>query len=188
MRADKTPLEQIAWSAAQRLVEFDYRALSEEAQVGYETVGTWVRRWQRQGKVEALGKGEGQTLRYRLIGAEALPRIPATRGSAQTAPGNMWRTMRAMRTAFTPTDIAAHSTTDAVAVSHDDARGFCQMLTRAGYLRVVRKALPPRREAIYRLIRNTGPRPPRERRVRAVWDDNLGEYVYLPSDSTGGDA
>ncbi|MDP2064178.1 MAG: hypothetical protein Q8Q63_03405 [Phaeovulum sp.] len=39
--------------------------------------------------------------------------------------------------------------------------------------------MPGRREAIYRLIRNTGPRPPRERRVRAVWDDNLGELVLL---------
>jgi hypothetical protein len=41
------------------------------------------------------------------------------------------------------------------------------------------KALPGRREAIYRLVRDTGPRPPRERRVRAVWDENLGEYTYI---------
>lgn len=184
MSTGQTPLEQIAWSAALRLVEFDYRALSEEAQVGYETVGTWVRRWLRQGKVEALGKAGGQTIRYRVTGAEVLPRHPTGRGGAQSAQGNMWRTMRAMRTAFTPTDIAAHSTTDAVAVSHDDARGFCQMLTRAGYLRVVRKALPPRREAVYQLIRDTGPRPPRERRLRVVWDDNRGEITHLP----GGDA
>ncbi|MBN8290561.1 hypothetical protein JI664_01155 [Rhodobacter sp. NTK016B] len=184
MRSDKTPLEAVAWNAALRLVEFDYRSLSDEAQVGYETAGTWVRRWMRLGKVECLGKGDGQTMRYRVVGAALEPKPPVNRIGPQTPELNMWRTIRAMRVAFTPTDIAAHATTDTVEVSQKQARNYCQMLTRAGYLRVVRKALPPRREAVYQLIRDTGPRPPRERRLRVVWDDNEGEIAHLP----GGDA
>ncbi len=184
MRSDKTPLEAVAWTAACRLVEFDYRSLSAEAQVGYDTVGTWVRRWLRHGKVVALAKTPGALQRYRIAGEAALADPSALPVGGQTAEGNLWRTMRALRVAFTPTDLASVSTTDAVNVSADDARSYCQMLTRAGYLRVVRKALPPRREAVYQLIRDTGPRPPRERRLRVVWDDNRGEIAHLP----GGDA
>lgn len=183
MRSDQTPLEQIAWTAACRLVEFDYRALSAEAEIGYETVGTWVRRWVRLGKVESLGKQGGKTQRFRVAGSgQMAPVQPLTRG--QTGTGNMWRTMRGLRKAFTPTDVAAHSTNDVVGVSAPEAQLYCQMLARAGYLRVVRKALPPRREAVYQLIRDTGPRPPRERRIRVVWDDNLAEISHMPEDRT----
>ncbi|MCB1395940.1 MAG: hypothetical protein KDJ98_08200 [Rhodobacteraceae bacterium] len=183
MRTDQTPLEQVTWSAAERLGEFDRRALADAAEVGYETVSTWVRRWLQRGRIEALGKQGGTTQRYRVLGST--PEAAAARPARQTGPGNMWRTMRGLRSAFTPTDVAAHSTTEAVTVTPADAQVFCQMLVKAGYLRPVRKALPPRREAIYQLIRDTGPRPPRERRVRAVWDENLGEFTHLPE---GGEA
>lgn len=81
--------------------------------------------------------------------------------------------------AFSAIDLAAHSNTPEVAVTPEAAREYCQMLTRAGYLRVERAAIPGRREAVYRLIKNTGPRPPMERRVRAVFDENLGEIVHV---------
>jgi hypothetical protein len=86
--------------------------------------------------------------------------------------------MRALRS-FSPTDVMAHSHTPEFEVSLGTAQEYCQMLARSGHLRVMTKALPGRREAIYRLVRDTGPRPPRERRVRAVWDENLGEYTYI---------
>jgi len=181
MRNDQTPLQQIAWTAACRLGEFDYRALAAEAEIGYETVGTWVRRWERLGKVERLGKQDGNTQRFRVAEIDhSAPVQKLIKG--QTGTGNMWRSMRHLRKAFTPTDVAAHATTDVVGVSAAEAQLYCQMLARAGYLRVVRKALPPRREAVYQLIKDTGPRPPRERRVRVVWDDNLAEISHMPGD------
>lgn len=61
-----------------------------------------------------------------------------------------------------------------------DARAYCSALLKSGHLKVVRKSVPGKREAMYRLIRNTGPQPPRERRVTGIWDENLGRYLYLP--------
>lgn len=182
MRDEKDILQQVAWSAACRLVEFDRRALSEAAQIGIDTAGTWIRRWVRAGTVEPLGKGDGTTERYRVRGeTRPVPAAPAP--AKQTPDGNMWRAMRAFRAPFTAVDIAAHSTTDTIAVGPDDARAFCQMLLRSGYLRVLRTAVPGKREAIYRLIRDTGPKPPRERRVRAIWDPNLDAFTHLPGNA-----
>ncbi|MCB1345335.1 MAG: hypothetical protein H6900_09920 [Rhodobacter sp.] len=179
MRDEKNILQQVAWSAACRLVTFDRRALSEAAQIGIDTAGTWIRRWVRAGTVEALGKRDTTTEWYRVIGAaRSLPAGPDP--VKQSSQGNMWRAMRAFRAPFTAVDIAAHSSTDVIAVGRDEARSFCQMLTRSGYLKVLRTAVPGKREAIYRLIRDTGPRPPRERRVRAIWDENLGAFTHLP--------
>ena len=73
----------------------------------------------------------------------------------------------------------AMSCTDLVPVSLKDAHIYCQLLLKAEYLRVQQKAVPGRREASYRLIRNTGPLPPMERRVRAVIDQNEGKVTYL---------
>jgi hypothetical protein len=92
--------------------------------------------------------------------------------------GNLWRAMRMLQ-GFSPVDLAAHAATPTVAVSPEDAAAYCQTLTRAGYLRVVRKAAPPLRPAIYRLVRNTGPLPPVLRRVRAVIDGNTGQIVHV---------
>jgi len=177
MRDEKDILQQVAWTAAGRLVEFDRRALAEAAQIGIDTAGTWIRRWAKAGRIEALGKKGGTTERYRVIG-EAREAPPKMAGN-QTPDLNMWRSMRAFRAPFTAIDIAAHSTTEDVSVSAETARAFCQMLVRSGYLRVLRTAVPGKREAIYRLIRDTGPKPPRERRVRVVWDPNLDEFTHL---------
>ncbi|KAF0674353.1 hypothetical protein PMES_03357, partial [Profundibacterium mesophilum KAUST100406-0324] len=92
---------------------------------------------------------------------------------------NMWTAAR-MLTTFSPRDLAAHSTTDDVLVSEDDARLFCGFLLRGSYVRVIRKAAPGKREARYKLVRNTGPRPPVERRLRAIWDENTGQYTHIP--------
>lgn len=179
MRDEKNILQQVAWSAACRLVDFDRPSLASAAQIGIDTAGTWIRRWVRLGQIEALGRQGGTTERYRVTGERR--EAPAPDPVQKTPEGNMWRAMRAFRAPFTAVDIAAHSSTDVIEVGRDDARAFCQMLVRAGYLRVLRTAVPGKREAIYRLIRDTGPRPPRERRVRAIWDPNLDEFTHLPA-------
>lgn len=183
MRSDKTPLEHACLASAERLGTFDARELAAAAEVGYETATTWIRRWRRSGQIEELGKGAAGTQRYRLIGIEP-PGVATARRIAATPQGNMWRTIRKLRHGFKPTDIAAQSCTPEAPVSQADATAYCQMLTRADYLRVVRKAQPGVREAVYRLARDTGPKPPRERRLRVVWDDNEGRITHLP----GGEA
>ena len=87
--------------------------------------------------------------------------------------------MRQMKSGFTPRDLAAHATTEDKLVTPEDAQEYCRALLGAGYLGVNRKAVPGKTEPIYRLIQNTGPRAPREKRVRAVIDDNTDRTIVI---------
>ena len=124
---------------------------------------------------------EAPTATYRLIrdaGVHA-PRLradgtPVTQGAATT---NMWRSMRTL-SKFSYRDIALHSNTTGVAVSEESAKAYCKILLATGYLKVVQKAAPTDgRIAIYRLIRNDGPKPPMVQRVKQIFDPNTGR-VY----------
>lgn len=94
---------------------------------------------------------------------------PVTQGAGVE---NMWRAMRLL-SQFSYRDIAAHATTDTVKVSEETAKSYCGVLMRCGYLRVVQQANLRGRVAVYRLIRNSGPRPPMIQRIKVVYDPNL---------------
>jgi hypothetical protein len=87
----------------------------------------------------------------------------------------------ASRPAVRAWDLAVHSTTTETEVGENHARVYCSHLLAAGYLKVVQKAAPPKRAAIYRLVRDTGPVPPKTQRVQQVYDPNTGQVH-----STGG--
>ena len=111
---------------------------------------------------------------FRLIGAPA-PEAPRLRkdGAPVVQGGgveNMWRSMR-MLAQFSARELAIHSTTPRAKVSENTAKSYCSMLHRAGFLRAVRPSRPGQ-AAIYRLIRNSGPRPPMIQRVKRVFDPN----------------
>lgn len=114
---------------------------------------------------------------YRLLGApgEAAPRLRKNGSAVDQGGGSetMWRSMR-MMPEFSPRDLAAHSTTPDVGVSESTAKTYCSVLLAAGYLRVVRPAKRGRL-AVYRLIRNSGPKPPMIQRVKRVYDPNTSE-------------
>lgn len=103
------------------------------------------------------------------------------RGQAQTggdAQVNMWRTARRLKD-FSATDLVAWSSTEETPVDHKAARRFCELLLRGGYVRVTRKAKPGVNEAFYRMIRDTGPRAPVEKRVRAIYDPNEERLTHV---------
>lgn len=90
---------------------------------------------------------------------------------------NLWRSMRMLKK-FTAIELAAHSTTDTVQVSENTAQSYCSTLFATGFLVVVQKANPQMdRRAIYRLVRDDGPKPPMIQRIKAVYDPNTGK-VY----------
>lgn len=170
---------QLAWNIATRLERFTFFDISAEMHIDVKRAAEFVRGWVQRGAVEYVGK-LGNRKSYRVIQPN-MPGMPRPDGSLirrETAPGNMWRAMRGLRV-FTPTDVAAHANTPTCHVTTEAAQAYCQMLSRAQYLKVERKAVPGRREAAYRLLKNTGPVAPRERRVRAVFDENVGEYTYV---------
>lgn len=178
---NKTSLHEQAWAYVQDQDEFRHEDLIRAIGVVRSTAQKWIYQWERAGHIRVV-RSERKKRFYRVAENQA-PTPPKYRTdmsaiSGQTIHGNIWRSMRMMRQ-FSPTDLAIHSSTDVVDVSDQAAKEYCRMLTRAGYLRVIDKALPGRREARYRLVKNTGPRPPRERRVRAVFDDNLDEFTHV---------
>lgn len=116
-------------------------------------------------------------------GAEA-PRVrrdgtPVTMGLAQE---QMWRTLRMLTGDTNARELAAHASTPAVPVAERAAADYLQHLYCAEYLQRTavgkgtgRGGIPAR----YRLIRNTGPRPPMVQRTDALYDPNLGAVVWV---------
>jgi predicted transcriptional regulator len=90
-----------------------------------------------------------------------------------TARERAWKLMRTMKT-YTLTDIATLAEADYDNVSH-----YHQCLVKAGYVRQVgtrRQEGRPGIDKIYRLIRNTGSKPPTQKGLRFLYDFNTGEY------------
>lgn len=169
------------WATARRLGRFGYAHLSAGSGVGMRTVQRLVADWMNRKLVVADGAmGKQRAFRVADGAPETLPV-----GLVGNPRQNMWRAMQMLQ-AFSPADLAAHSTTDTVTVAVEDAAAWCQTLARAGYLKVVRKAQPPLKSAVYRLVANTGPRAPEVRRVAVVIDGNTGRVMHMAGGLKGG--
>lgn len=168
------------WVEIRRRKEFTPLDIHHATEIPKKTISDYAKRLVAGGVLEEVA-GDGVSPRYKLIRDMGVhtPRFrkngePVTQGMGNQ---NIWRSMR-MMSEFSPRDIAAHSTTDNVQVSEDTVRTYCTMLLRAGYLRVLVKAIPSKRQARYRLIKNTGPLPPKIQRVKQVFDPNLNQVVH----------
>lgn len=171
-RVQRSSIDDAAWAVALRLKIFGYAEISRELKIGMERATGIVRRWVAEGAAFEV-ETEGARKMFRADG-------DFVRLAGRTAEDNMWTAMRKLRGGFTPSDIAAHATTPAVAVTVEEAATYARALLSAGYLAVTRKAAPlMKREAIYRLVSETGPLPPVVARVRAVRDPNTGRVIVL---------
>lgn len=134
------------------------------------------------------GRHTGAAATYRLLvdeGAEA-PRVrrDGSRVTMGLAQEQMWRTLRAIKGDISGRELAAYASTGAVPVSEKAARDYLGNLARAKYVEETVKGIgggggkggyPSR----FRLISNTGPRPPMVQRVDAIYDPNLGEVIWI---------
>jgi hypothetical protein len=171
---------QVIWDAACELGLFTYDDLAKRAEVSRSNAQDRVRGWLRDGLAVQERHGSSRLLHFRVLTdpAERENAVVKAAPPEEGVEANCWRVMRKL-TSFTPTDVAAHATTDSCGVGVKDARDYCQLLMRAGYLRAIRKALPGKRDAVYRLIKDTGPLAPRLRRVRAVEDRNQRTLTHI---------
>ncbi len=170
------------WAEIRRLNIFTPREIHRNTDIPRKTITDYVKRLLAGGYIEKHASFE-ETGRYVLVRDAGIhpPRIrpngqPVTRDKGVE---NMWRSMRMLRE-FTPRDIMVHSTTDTVSVTEATVKSYCSMLLKAGYLRVIQKAVPGKRQPIYRFVRNTGPLPPQIQRVKQVYDPNIREVTYYP--------
>ena len=169
----------VGWRAALARAAWTYDDIATDAGISYAQVQKLVSRWQEAGAVKPIGVRPDRRTEYAVVDAtrfdglaEVEPTSPAPIRREQSDIGNMWTAMRGLAT-FSPLDISAQASTDDIEVTLLQARKYCRTLLEHGYLKVVRKAVPGKREPVYRLIRNTGPVAPREVRVTKLEDLNL---------------
>ena len=155
-------------------------ALSEDLKVNRKTVMDYLDALEAARFVERKRDDGHQGLAWvRLVqdGGYHAPRLrkdgsPVTQG---VGVANMWRSMRIVKI-FTAPEIARLSTTSAVSVTEATAQSYIGILFATEFLSVVEKANPAiGRKASYRLVRNTGPKPPMIQRVKRVYDPNTGQ-------------
>ena len=162
-----------AWPAALRLQQFGYGEISREVSVSIKVATAIVRAWENDGKVRAISdvrRGPGRKI-FEVIAEQETRPAPDLRDGVD----HMWLGMRKFKV-FSPLDLAAHA---ALPITPDEARAYCRLLLVGGYLKVKQTAVPNLREAIYRLVNETGVGAPRERRVRCIVDPNLGRTTPL---------
>ena len=85
-----------------------------------------------------------------------------------------WRVMRMQKLPFTCSDVARMSE-----ASQENLTHYFYTLVKAGYLSVVghRSMSPkPGQEKLYRLIKNTGSKPPLQKDLDLLYDPNTKSY------------
>ena len=163
----------VAWAEAKRLGQYTYAHLAVAASVQDRWVAIWSREWEAEGKVRCVaGMGGGNTRKC----FEVLPEAETAQPMCGDATEQMWTVMRKSPQGFTPTDLVAQI---AVEATIEEARAYCHTLLAAKYLRCVSKAVPKRREAIYRLVAATGVKAPRVKRLRCIIDANSGRITPM---------
>lgn len=119
----------------------------------------------------------------RDVGAEA-PRVkrdgsPVTMGLAQE---QMWRTLRTLKGDTNARELAAYASTEQIPVAESAAKDYLANLYNANYLQRTSEGKGRGKggiQARFRLISNTGPRPPMVQRTDALYDPNLGAVVWI---------
>ena len=181
------------WAAIRARREFTRNRLYLDTRIRYGAIADYLNRLERAEIVERIGEHRrGEELHYRLVndvGVET-PRLnkdgtPVLVGRCRE---HMWRSMRILGD-FSVRELAVHGSTEEVQINFGDARTYVQYLNKAGYLAVIRPG-KPNAPARYRLLpsRYTGPKPPQVRRIRQVFDPNLGRVVWPTTDDGEGGA
>lgn len=172
--ASRQSMMEAAFAHAATLPQFGYAEIAIKLQMSERWVSKIVRDWNDQGLVDLVQSGHLIRTIWKVKDGARLSLAAKARSPEQ----NMWTAMRQLKS-FSPRDIAAHATTEETEVTPEAAQDYCRALLGAGYLTVARKAVSGKSPALYRLARNTGPRAPRERRVRAVVDANTDETIVI---------
>lgn len=167
---------QAALALAAALDQFGFADLAKKMEKSMTWARRQVRAWIDAGIIEQLPVVEGEAWQWRMTASAKAGLVLAVKTRSPEL--NMWTAMRQLKS-FSPRELSAHATTETTAVTLEMAQDYCRALMGAGYLTVVKKAVPGSRLAIYRLIKNTGPRPPRAKRVRAVVDDNTETVTVI---------
>lgn len=179
---------QIIWDAVRAAADagrtIDLGSITERTQLNRKTVADYLLSLERAGFLAPI---EGASKNWGLArdGGVHAPRVRLDGSMVTQGAGmqNLWRSMR-MMSKFSALDLALHSSTPSCSVAEATAQSYITMLLSTGFLAVVQKADPVKgRKAIYRLIRNDGPKPPQVQRVKQIYDPNTGK-IYRKAEAS----
>lgn len=170
--AKREEIEAKIWALAQRHGTFGYGEIVAELSISDRVARDIVLGWVDAGRVIERPAGKRHRKMFCLPDHHREPKDRSGKLAQQ-----FWTAMRGLKS-FGPVDLASHCSED-LTPTLAEASAYAQSLLRGGYLKVIRTASPGKREATYQLVRNTGPRPPREKRVQAIWDPNEATYAYV---------
>ncbi|MEL6586790.1 MAG: hypothetical protein AAFQ50_09025 [Pseudomonadota bacterium] len=147
----------------------------------------WVlRSWREADYITASGAGNQVTYEMRLEYLELtqapVPDRKMWRTPNEDAAQHLWNGARQLKVGWSGGELRAHSPI-ADQITDDQVRNFINLLMRSGYLKVLSKARSRSGRstpARYRLIRDTGPLPPQEKRMRVTYDPNLADITHVP--------
>lgn len=180
MRLEQILAEQAIWEAIRGFKEpFSIDQLQARCTGHEKAIGRFLRALRTAGHLLQIDKADG-SIRYHLVkdvGHDA-PRLTLTGKPAEQRYGaeQMWRVMRARRQdGFAVADLVAHA---GFPITTTEARNYIQMLLSCGYLKVIQKSSPRcGRVARYKLVKDTGPKPPVLQNIRQLYDPNTGKAV-----------
>ncbi|AKO97655.1 hypothetical protein MALG_02491 [Marinovum algicola DG 898] len=174
------------WRKAQALSRsgpFTYQQLSADVGMDVKYVGTLCLDWEKEGRLQRVPVEQSMHVHMQVPEHLNRDQIDVEEGRRDTPQDRMWRVIRKLGS-FDARDVAMFANSPDLAVSERAAAEFCRMLCRSGYLRVLRKEQPGKKIAVYQLVKNTGPRAPRARRLSVIWDENLGTIAHVPAEVT----
>lgn len=158
----------------------DINARSSATKTSKASVRDFVRRLQLAGWVEQVGERPTRTspsplyrLRRDQVETPRLRRDGTPLPEPATA--TLWRTMKMLQT-FTASDLAALATTPERRIGRVTATSYLKRLHAAGVVACIQPG-GARKEARYRLVRNTGAKAPQILRGLKVWDPNTNELI-----------
>ena len=186
-RAGKPKGRAGVWAAIRRFHgAWTLAELRESTDIDRTTIRRFVLALVQGGYVSgvAADRGGAAAIGYRLVndcGAEP-PRLkpdgsPSLHGRATE---NLWRTMKIITRSggdFDYRDLAIQARAGGVKPSFAHARMFIHHLFKAGYL-APSGALLASRATRFRLVKDTGGKPPLVRSMRCVYDRNLDTLVW----------
>ncbi len=182
-KAPKPSGRQGVWDAIRRSgAGFTPRGIAAETDISAAVVRQYVRTLVAGGFVRKAPMT--QYVLARDVGVDA-PRLaadgsPSRRGLRRE---NLWRTMRILskRGDFTARELCLHARTEEVWPTLTDVKRLVGRLVRVGYLVATVKGRA-HTAGRYRLIRNTGPKPPSILNATHLYDHNLRRVVAKSGD------
>ena len=176
---------------------FSRRDVELQTNAHADTIKDHIVRFERGGYIQQVdqkkqsGKGGRMQYLYRLLKpVRTAPRLTRDGTHVTQGQGNehMWRSMKMLGT-FDPKTLAIAASTDDCQVEQATAVRYIRHLFKAGYLQQISAPLvtgpaKDRKQATYKLKpkMNTGPQPPKVKRIHQVYDPNIDKVVWAGGD------